>query len=149
MFSFGFSSLVLTDLIIIFSKDEYVDLNDIKLVQRLSPKKNVDSEGENNDQNHDSNSNYPIEITHFETARRQAGLFSRFYTDFGPKESWNESLKKVTDAPKNVKKSRSSCSMSSKTAMSTLNNFPQVQSLISENESKQLLSQVKSVFSEI
>ena len=128
--------MVLTEPIIIFSKDEYVDLNDIKLVQRLSPKKNDIEENQN-----DSNSNYPIEITHFETARRQVGLL-RFYTDFGPKENWDEPLKKFIDTPKNDKKSRSSTCSMSKTAMSTLNNFPQVQSLISESESKQLLSQV-------
>ena len=57
MFGFVFSSLVLTELIIIFSKDEYVDLNDIKLEQRLSPQQNVAREDENNDQNPDSNSN--------------------------------------------------------------------------------------------
>ena len=74
--------------------------------------------------------------THFEAARRRASV-SRFYTDVGPREEWDAPLSKFVKVSGLRNRRRDQ-----KAAMSKLDSFTPVQSLIAENDYKERLSQV-------
>merc|ERR1719468_180703 len=75
--------------------------------------------------------------THFEAARRRASV-SRFYTDVGPRKEWDAPLSKFVKVSGLRNRRRDQ-----KAAMSKLDSFTPVQSLIAENDYKERLSQVQ------
>merc|ERR1719464_1089477 len=77
--------------------------------------------------------------SHFEAARRKTSV-SRFYTDQGPREDWDSPLNKFVKVTE-LRNRRQSCQ---KTTVTGLENMLPCQSLITENDSMELLSQVQS-----
>ena len=87
----------------------------------------------------DSDSNQIM--SHFEAARRRTSI-SRFYSDHGPREDWDAPLNKFVK----VNEVRNRRNSQNKTAITLLENMLPCQSLITENESMDLLSKVKHLF---
>ena len=80
-----------------------------------------------------------ISTSHFEAIRKRANV-ARFYSDAGPRESWDAPMDNFVK----VSGSKSLQRREQKTAMSKLENLTIVQSLIAEKDSKEFLSQVSS-----
>lgn len=126
------------------SKDE-IDLTDIKSVQGPSYPASL-SAPIPMDPNVDTVPNTPEGSTmnlaasssNFEAVRRRASI-SRFYCDNGPREDWDAPLNKFVKVSGLRNRHRDK-----KAAVSKLESFTPAQSLIAENESRELLNEFQS-----
>ena len=84
---------------------------------------------------HGSTLNIASSSSHFEAARRRASV-GRFYTDQGPRDDWDAPLNKFVKVSGMKHRRRDQ-----KAAVSKLESFTPVQSLIAEKDSMELLSQ--------